>query len=94
MALRRAGRRWHVVLASASVSGLWAAAAAGLGVFARTGLALRQTARSVAGLPALPAARQPARGQGAGAISCASVYSAGCGRMVSARGSAQLAVWK
>ncbi len=56
-ALRRAGRRWRVVLTSASVSGLWAAAAAGLGVFARTGLALPETVRAVPDLPALPQMR-------------------------------------
>ena len=56
-ALERAGRRWRIAFTSPSLAGLWAAAAAGLGVTVRTplgvpaGLAL--LGRS-SGLPKLP----------------------------------------
>ena len=58
-ALDRAGRPWRVVLTSASVSGLWAAAEAGLGVTVRTDVAPRPALRVVAPsakLPRLPQA--------------------------------------
>ena len=57
--LDRAGRPWRVVLTSASVSGLWAAAEAGLGVTVRADVAPRRTLRVVppaARLPRLPQA--------------------------------------
>ena len=53
-ALDRAGRPWRVVLTSASVAGLWAAAAAGLGVTVRAEVAPRRTLGIVA-----PAAKLP-----------------------------------
>jgi len=53
-ALDRAGRPWRVVLTSASVSGLWAAAEAGLGVTVRADVARHRTLRAVA-----PAAKLP-----------------------------------
>ena len=52
--LDRAGRPWRVVLTSASVSGLWAAAEAGLGVTVRAEVAPRRALQVVA-----PAARLP-----------------------------------
>ncbi len=52
--LDRAGRPWRVVLTSASVSGLWAAAEAGLGVTVRADTAPRRGLRFVA-----PAAKLP-----------------------------------
>jgi DNA-binding transcriptional LysR family regulator len=52
--LDRAGRPWRVVLTSASVSGLWAAAEAGLGVTVRADVAPRRALRVVA-----PAAKLP-----------------------------------
>jgi DNA-binding transcriptional LysR family regulator len=52
--LDRAGRPWRVVLTSASVSGLWAAAEAGLGVTVRAQVAPRRTLRPVAPATKLP----------------------------------------
>jgi len=52
--LDRAGRPWRVVLTSASVAGLWAAAEAGLGVTVRAEIAPRRALRIVA-----PAAKLP-----------------------------------
>lgn len=52
--LDRAGRAWRVMLTSASVSGLWAAAEAGLGVTVRADVAPRRTLRSVAPSAKLP----------------------------------------
>ncbi|MDR5761902.1 LysR substrate-binding domain-containing protein [Caballeronia sp. LZ035] len=57
-ALDRAGIRWRVAFTSPSLSGLWAAAAAGLGVTVRTSYGLPATVRPLdaeeGGLPALP----------------------------------------
>ncbi|MET0255668.1 MAG: LysR substrate-binding domain-containing protein [Luteibacter sp.] len=56
-ALDRAGRSWRIVLASGSVSALWAAAEAGLGVVPRTTLHVPTGLVSLgetASLPALP----------------------------------------
>lgn len=57
-ALDRAGIRWRVAFTSASLAGLWAAAAAGLGVTVRTRYGLPATVRALDadshGLPALP----------------------------------------
>ena len=55
--LDRVGRPWRVVLTSASVSGLWAAAEAGLGVTVRADVAPRHLLRVVA--PALKLPRLP-----------------------------------
>ena len=58
-ALDQAGRAWRVVLTSASVSGLWAAAEAGLGVTVRADVAPRRLLSVVAPafkLPRLPQA--------------------------------------
>ena len=52
--LDRAGRPWRLVLTSASVSGLWAAAEAGLGVTVRADVAPRRALQVVA-----PAAKLP-----------------------------------
>jgi DNA-binding transcriptional LysR family regulator len=57
-ALDRAGIPWRVAFTSASLSGLFAAAAAGLGVTVRTGFGLRRDLRPLgraSGLPRLPA---------------------------------------
>ena len=58
-ALDRAGIAWRTAFTSPSLAGLWAAAAAGLGVTVRTSLGLPSTVRALdeteAGLPALPA---------------------------------------
>ena len=57
-ALDAAGLAWRVTFTSASLSGLWAATAAGLGVTIRTGLGLPATLAAVGQdgqLPALPA---------------------------------------
>lgn len=67
-ALQREGRAWQVALTSTSVSALWAAARAGLGVLPRVGLHRPAEAQAVGpalGLPPLPAVtvalrRQPA----------------------------------
>ena len=57
-ALDRAGIKWRVAFTSPSLSGLWAAAAAGLGVTVRTSYGLPSTVRALdageAELPALP----------------------------------------
>ncbi len=57
-ALDRAGVPWRVVLTSPSLAGLWAAAAAGLGMTVRTPYGLPPTVhaldRKAYGLPALP----------------------------------------
>ncbi|WP_321792765.1 LysR substrate-binding domain-containing protein [Caballeronia sp. J97] len=57
-ALDRAGIKWRVAFTSPSLSGLWAAAAAGLGVTVRTSYGLPSTVRTLdngeGGLPALP----------------------------------------
>ena len=57
-ALDRAGIAWRTAFTRPSLAGLWAAAAAGLGVTVRTGLGLPSTVRALdhvaAGLPALP----------------------------------------
>jgi len=55
--LDREGRAWRIALSSSSVSALWAAAEAGLGVVPRTALhvpAGLKPAREAWGLPALP----------------------------------------
>lgn len=56
-ALERTGRPWHVVLTSASVSAIWAAAQAGLGVAPRATAQIPAGLAAVGkplGLPALP----------------------------------------
>lgn len=57
-ALDRAGIAWRVALTSPSLAGLWAAAAAGLGLTVRTAYGLPHTVRmldpAAFGLPALP----------------------------------------
>jgi DNA-binding transcriptional LysR family regulator len=57
--LDRAGIPWRIALTSASITGLWAAAAAGVGVFVRTALGLPPSLALLspekAGLPRLPA---------------------------------------
>ncbi|AQH01678.1 LysR family transcriptional regulator [Burkholderia sp. KK1] len=57
-ALDRAGIKWRVAFTSPSLSGLWAAAAAGLGVTVRTSYGLPSTVRAIdaseCGLPTLP----------------------------------------
>ena len=57
-ALDRAGIAWRVALTSPSLAGLWAAAAAGLGLTVRTNYGLPHTVRTLAppalGLPSLP----------------------------------------
>jgi DNA-binding transcriptional LysR family regulator len=55
-ALEKAGRTWRIVLSSGSVSAVWAAAEAGLGVTARTAIHVPQslqTLDSSQGLPSL-----------------------------------------
>ncbi|MBE3026725.1 LysR family transcriptional regulator [Janthinobacterium sp. BJB1] len=58
-ALDQAGIAWRIAFTSPSLAGLWAAAAAGLGVTVRTSLGLPPSVRVLdhvaAGLPALPA---------------------------------------
>ena len=58
-ALDRAGIAWRIAFTSPSLAGLWAAAAAGLGVTVRTGHGLPSSVRALdeaeTGLPALPA---------------------------------------
>jgi DNA-binding transcriptional LysR family regulator len=59
-ALDRAGIPWRIVYTSASLAGIWAAVAAGLGVTVRTGLGLPDDVRVLGtdtGLPALPEIR-------------------------------------
>jgi DNA-binding transcriptional LysR family regulator len=55
-ALDQAGIPWRIAFTSPGLSGVWAAAAAGLGVTVRTGLGLPAALRVLdgAGLPALP----------------------------------------
>lgn len=57
-ALERAGITWRIAFTSASLAGIWAAVAAGLGVSVRTTLGLPASVRALtpreAGLPALP----------------------------------------
>jgi DNA-binding transcriptional LysR family regulator len=56
-ALDRAGIRWHVAFTSQSLSGIWAAVGAGLGVTVRTPAGVPRALAVVdpaAGLPALP----------------------------------------
>lgn len=57
-ALDRAGIAWRIAFTSASLAGIWAAVAAGLGVSVRTALGLPASVRTLtpreAGLPALP----------------------------------------
>ncbi|GGD61178.1 LysR substrate-binding domain-containing protein [Caballeronia grimmiae] len=57
-ALDRAGIKWRVAFTSPSLAGLWAAAAAGLGVTVRTCYGLPSTVRALdeseCGLPSLP----------------------------------------
>ena len=57
-ALDRAGIAWRIALTSPSLAGLWAAAAAGLGITVRTRYGLPSTVRKLDpaehGLPALP----------------------------------------
>lgn len=69
-ALDRAGRAWRIVLASGSVSALWAAAEAGLGVVPRTPLHVPpalELADEAWGLPTLPSAGIHLIDRGAGA---------------------------
>ena len=56
-ALDRAGIPWRHVFASPSLSGLWAAVRAGLGVTVRTAAGVPPDLRAISGLPELPAAR-------------------------------------
>jgi DNA-binding transcriptional LysR family regulator len=56
-ALDRAGIPWRIVYTSASLAGIWAAVAAGLGVTVRTPLGLPSDVRMLDGLPALPSIR-------------------------------------
>ncbi|MET3133125.1 DNA-binding transcriptional LysR family regulator [Oxalobacteraceae bacterium GrIS 1.11] len=53
-ALDRAGLPWRLAFSSASLSGVWAAVAAGLGVTVRTELGLPPHLRVLDGMPALP----------------------------------------
>lgn len=57
-ALDRAGIAWRIAFTSPSLAGLWAAAAAGLGVTVRTGYGLPSSVRALdsaaSGLPLLP----------------------------------------
>lgn len=53
-ALEAAGIPWRIALTSPSLSGLWAAAAAGLGVGVRTAFGLPPGLAQLEGLPALP----------------------------------------
>ena len=58
-ALDKVGQPWHLAFTTPSLAGLWAAAAAGLGVTVRTAYGLPSSVRALdhvdAGLPALPA---------------------------------------
>lgn len=58
-ALDRAGIAWRIAFTSASLAGIWAAVAAGLGVALRTGIGLPSTVRALSpeesGLPRMPA---------------------------------------
>ncbi|SMC19086.1 DNA-binding transcriptional regulator, LysR family [Andreprevotia lacus DSM 23236] len=53
-ALERAGRSWRVAVTSPSLSGIWAAAAAGLALTVRTRIGMPATLAVIDGLPALP----------------------------------------
>lgn len=53
-ALDGIGRSWRLSFTSPALAGLWAAAAAGLGVTIRTRVGLPATLRILGGLPALP----------------------------------------
>jgi len=57
-ALDRAGIAWRIAFTSASLAGIWAAVAAGLGVALRTGVGLPPSVRALApgesGLPRMP----------------------------------------
>lgn len=57
-ALDRAGIPWRIAFTSASLAGIWAAVAAGLGVALRTGVGLPSSVRALgageAGLPRMP----------------------------------------
>jgi len=53
-ALDGIGRSWRLSFTSPALAGLWAAAAAGLGVTIRTPVGLPATLRILGGLPALP----------------------------------------
>jgi len=53
-ALDRAGLPWRIAFISSSLSGIWAAIAAGLGVTVRTQAGLPETLRIKTDLPALP----------------------------------------
>jgi DNA-binding transcriptional LysR family regulator len=74
-ALDRAGIQWRVAFTSPSLAGLWAAAAAGLGVTVRTRYGLPSTVRALesaeSGLPGLPTI--PLALQRASAVAPASV---------------------
>ncbi|WP_250509846.1 LysR substrate-binding domain-containing protein [Caballeronia sp. GACF4] len=70
-ALDRAGIKWRIAFTSPSLSGLWAAAAAGLGVTVRTAYGVPTTVRALecdeSGLPPLPSIPLALhRGSGAG----------------------------
>jgi DNA-binding transcriptional LysR family regulator len=56
-ALDRAGSSWRIALSSQSVSALWAAAKAGLGVLARTSVHVPEGLACVDGRPGLPELR-------------------------------------
>jgi DNA-binding transcriptional LysR family regulator len=53
-ALDRANIPWRIAFTSSSLSGIWAAAGAGLGVTVRTRAGLPESLRIIDGLPALP----------------------------------------
>lgn len=53
-ALEQAGRPWRIAMSSSSVSAIWAAAAAGLGVTARTGVSAPAAVRVMDGAWRLP----------------------------------------
>lgn len=53
-ALDSAGIPWRVTFTSSSLSGIWAAASAGLGITVRTSVGLPPNLRPVEGLPELP----------------------------------------
>jgi DNA-binding transcriptional LysR family regulator len=53
-ALDRAGIPWRIAFTSTSLSGIWAAVGAGLGVTVRTRAGLPESLRELSGLPVLP----------------------------------------
>ena len=53
-ALDRAGIAWRIAFTSASLSGIWAAAGAGLGITIRTSAGLPGNLRVLSGMPELP----------------------------------------